>query len=117
MLQVQSLGALAWYVRGACTTGKKARMDIITGFGAVSWPVSPTSREQEPAVQGPSSQMWPLARMHWILTRKIHGQNLLVESIRTYRHTWGCRFKQSWPILQMGKPEIQKSWDLLPKVR
>ena len=24
MLQVRSLGALAWYVRGACRTGKKA---------------------------------------------------------------------------------------------
>ena len=30
MLQVLSLGALAWNVRGACRTGKKARMDITT---------------------------------------------------------------------------------------
>lgn len=72
MLQVQSLGALAWYVRGACRTGKKARMDITTAlhdlttvFGAVSWPVSPTSREQEPAVKGPSSQIRPVLDPHW----------------------------------------------------
>lgn len=48
MLQALSLGALAWYVRRACRTGKKARVDIplphLTSpqaAGTVSWLVSP----------------------------------------------------------------------------
>lgn len=86
MLQVQSLGALAWYVRGACRTGKKARMDITTaprdlttGFGAISWPVSPPLGNKSQLSKG----LPPKCDPYWILSRKIHGQNLLVESIRT----------------------------------
>lgn len=121
MLQALSLGALAWYVRGACRTGKEARVDITT-----AQPDPTTGRWDHflachPPLGNRSQLYLSLNVVCGMNALDPHQESSWAKSpgkknvdLRTHDKVAGL--SSQVPILQMGKPEIQKSWDM-PKVR